>query len=838
VAVGSKLNVPVSTGDNIKISNPMIKNYLIIALRNLLKHKTFSAINIFGLAVGIACCVLLSLFIKDEFSYEKHFNGHESIFRLYTVFVKDGKEDRFPFTSPPVALGLADEFPEVETATRVLSPPEVEQHLVRYKDKSFYEKQGYLVDSTFFDVFSYQFQEGNGATALDGPSSVVLSAEMAGKLFGSESPLDELVIINSGWSTDTVRVTGVLKPFDNPSHINANFYMCMNSKGWGAYVNSVTTWAWQNFVAGYIRLKPNSTPNGIEDKMPSLIERHSGKDLKEAGMNKEIHLQPLDDVRLYSDFKSGFFAEASNGILYVYILASIGIFILLLACINFMNLTTAKASQRAGEVGVRKTLGASRQNLVRQFLGESFTIVLIAMLLSAIIVQLVLPSFNNLVQKNLELDFENTSYLLVALAVIGGITALVAGSYPPFFLSSFQPSVVLKDKRLAGGGNFVRKGLVVLQFVISITLISSIVIIQRQLSYMQSKPLGFEPQQKILVPLRSDEAKRNYISLRNSFQQTAGVEKISGTSSLPGTALLRDFPVYAEGSTMEKAVNHRNIFVDGNYFEVLNIPIVAGRDFVWATDSMRWRGGGYARKIIVNRESLKSLGIEFEKAVGAKIYTDWEGKKIVHEVIGVIEDYHQMSLRQKIVPMLFFIHAEPTEFGFVTLAINGDYQNIREQLATQWKTIVPTTPFEMELLTDVMGRLYEPDRRMSSIITIFTVLAIIISCLGLYGLSVFVTERKVKEIGIRKVMGASVSGIVAMLSKEFIILVLIAFVIAIPIGFYAMNTWLQNFEYRMELNVFVFIISGAVAMVIAWLTVGFESLKAARGNPVDSLRSE
>jgi putative ABC transport system permease protein len=815
----------------------MIKNYLTIAIRNLLKHKTFSAINVFGLSVGIACCVLLSLFIKDEFSYEKHFNGHESIYRLYTLFVKDGKEDRFPTTSPPVALALADEFPEVETATRVLSPPEVEQHLIRYKDKAFYEKQGYLVDSTFFDVFSYEFQEGNGATALEGPSSVVLSAEMAGKLFGYQSPLDELIIINSGWSTDTVRVTGVLKPFDSPSHVNANFYMCMNSKGWGEYVGSVTTWAWQNFVAGYVKLKPNSTPNGIEEKMPSLIERHSGKDLKQAGMHKEIHLQPLDDIRLFSDFNFGSASEGSNGIVYIYILASIGIFVLLLACINFMNLTTAKASQRAGEVGVRKTLGASRQNLVRQFLGESFTIVFIAIVLSAIIVQLVLPSFNTLVQKNLVLSFENISYLVLSLAIIGTFTALVAGSYPAFFLSSFQPAVVLKDKRLSGGGNFVRKGLVVLQFVISITLISSIVIIQSQLEYMQNKPLGFEPQKKILVPLRSDEARRSYTELRSAFQQVAGVEKVSGTSSLPGTSLLRDFALYAEGSTMEKSVNHRNILVDENYFDLLNIPIVAGRDFVWATDSMRWNSQTTYWRVIVNRESLRSLGIAFDKAIGAKMFTDREGNTITHEVIGVIEDYHQMSLRQKIVPMMFFINADP-DFGFVTLQINGDYQNIKAQLAKQWKAIVPTTPFEMEPLTDVVNRLYEPDKRMSSIITIFTVLAIIISCLGLYGLSVFVAERKVKEIGIRKVMGASVSGIVAMLSKEFVMLVLMAFVIAVPIGFYAMNAWLQNFAYRMELNVFVFIISGAVAMVIAWLTVGFESLKAAMGNPVESLRRE
>lgn len=816
----------------------MLKNYFSIAFRNLLKHKAFSIINISGLAVGISCCVLLALYIKDEFSFEKHFEDHDRIYRIYSVFIKDGNPESFPRTSPPVALAFAEQFPEIETATRLVSPPEVEQHLIRYKDNIFYEKTGYLVDSTFFDVFSFPFQEGDRFTALDGPSSVVLSAELATKIFGESSPLDELIIINSGQSVDTFRITGVLKPVKNPSHVNASFYMGMNSRGWGEYINSVTTWAWQNFIASYVKLKPHTSPLTVEEKIPALLEQHAGNDLKNSGLEKEMHLQPITDIHLYSDFKNQFGMEDSGNIAYIYILGSIGIFILLIACINFMNLTTAKASQRAGEVGVRKSLGATRNNLIQQFLGESMTIVGIAMLFTVGMVQLALPFFNSVTQKTLSISSDNVIYIAGSLLVIGLITGLVAGSYPAFFLSSFQPAKVLKDRRLSGGSsNFLRKSLVVVQFVISITLISSIVIIQRQLNFIQSKSLGFNPDFRIMIPLRTNEAKRQYPQLKTAFEQLAGVELISASTSLPSTALLRDFAVYPQGSSMDKSILHRNVLIDENYFKALDIKMIAGRDVVFEVDSFSWSNQN--RKIIVNRTSLHELNLDLENAVGTNLLTEWDGRIYNHEIIGVIEDFHQQSLHQKIGAMMFYLPAQKTQYGYLTAVVNKNkYADVRVQFEQKWKAIAPNTPFESEFLFDNVRRQYQNDQRVSTIITAFTLLAIAISCLGLYGLSIYVAERKVKEIGIRKVLGGSVTSIITMLSKEFIKLVLVALIIAIPVGYIAMDKWLESFAYKTELNAIVFVITGAIALAIAWLTVGFESVKAALSNPVDSLRNE
>lgn len=816
----------------------MLRNYLSIALRNLRKHQAFSIINISGLAIGIACCVLLSLYIKNEFSFEKHIEGNDRIYRLYSVFIKDGTAESFPRTSPPVALALAEQFPEIETATRLVNPPEVEQHLLRYKDNIFYEKTGYLVDSTFFDVFSFDFQEGDQLTALDGPSSVVLSAQVAAKIFGNNSALDELLIINSGQSTDTFRITGVLKPLKNPSHVNADFYMCMNSRGWGEYINSVTTWAWQNFIVSYVKLKPHTQAQTVEEKIPALIELHAGNDLKNSGLEKEMHLQPLNDIHLYTDFKNTFGMAESGNILYIYILSSIGIFILLIACINFMNLTTAKASQRAGEVGVRKSLGASRKNLIHQFLGESMTIVFIAMVLAIGIVQLTLPLFNEVTQKTLSINAQNITYIADSLLIIGLITGMIAGSYPAFFLSSFQPAKVLKDKRLsAGGSNFLRKGLVVIQFVISITLISSIVIIQRQLNFIQHQSLGFNPDYRIMIPLRTNEAKIQYAQLKAAYAQLAGVEVISASTSLPSTALLRDFSLYPQGSSMDRSILHRNVLIDENYFIALDIKLIAGRDLLFEVDSFSWSNTN--RKIIVNRASLHDLNIELETAVGTNLLTEWEGRVYNHEIIGVVDDFHQHSLHQKIGPMIFYIPSQKSEFAFMTIVVNkNNYTAVIPQFEQKWKEIAPNTPFESDFLSDNIKRQYENDQRVSMIITAFTLLAIAISCLGLYGLSIYVAERKVKEIGIRKVLGGSVVSIVALLSKEFIMLVLIALIIAIPIGYYTMDKWLESFAYKTELNAIVFVITGLIALVIAWLTVGFESVKAALSNPVDSLRNE
>jgi putative ABC transport system permease protein len=815
----------------------MISNYIKIALRQLLKNKTFSLINILGLSVGVACCTMLALFIQDEFSYEKHFNDHDRVYRLYTNFTIEGKTDAFPRTSPPIAMELANLLPEIELATRHLSPPEVEQHLIKYNDKQFYEKNGVIVDSTFFDMFNFEFLKGDPSTVLDAPATVVVTEELSRKLFGDRDGIDELIIINSGRTVDTFRITGVIRTPEKNSHLNANFYMCMNSDGFGKYVQQETTWAWNNFVSGYLKLRPGTDPKVVEEKIVPLLEERAGKDLKAAGMGKSLHLQPIDDIRLYSNFTDAFGDVGQGSITYIYILGSIGLFILLIACINFMNLTTAKAAQRAGEVGIRKSMGAPRSALIRQFLGESYAIVAVSLIVAVALVNLGLPMINNLMQKDLSINGSNVWIMIAALLSVGLITGLVAGSYPAFFLSSFEPARVLKNKSLTGdGSSLLRMSLVVFQFVITITLISSIFIFQQQFSFIRNAALGFNDDQVIMVPLRSREASRAYPTLREEFKRIGGVRIVSAASALPSTPLFSDFGAFPEGATPDQAILHRVISVDQNYFDLLGIELIAGRDFIRPADTLSYVVP--FNKIIVNEKSLKVLNIPLEKAVGSRIFSKYDETLRTYEIIGVAKDFHQFSLHQEIVPLIIATPAT-NNYGFLAASIEGSsYKDVTDKMKNIWDAQIPGMPFEFQFLHDSVAKQYESDDRMSTMLTVSTVLAIIICCMGLYGLSIFVAERRVKEIGIRKVLGASVPGIVGMLSRDFIKLVLIAFVIAVPIGYYLMSKWLEGFAYKISIGVMVFVLSGVAAFLIAWVTVGFESVKAALGNPVKALRSE
>lgn len=816
----------------------MLSNYLKVAIRQLLKNKIFSFINIFGLSVGVACCVLLTMFIQDEFAYEKQFKDHERVYRIYTKFTDDTGQQDFPRTSPPIAMGLADLLPEVEKATRLVQPPDVTQHLVRYKDKQFFESSGQLVDSTFFDIFDYEFAIGNRETVLDGPATVVLTEDLYKKIFGDQDGIDELVIINSGQALDTFRVTGVLKKTIHKSHADASFFMSMKSEGWGTYVQEDDTWAWNNYVSGYLKLRPGVNVSDVETKMNKILQERAGEALKNTGIQKELALQPIDDIRLYSNFSNSFGDMGNGNIKYIYILGSIGVFILLIACINFMNLTTAKAAQRASEVGIRKSMGAYRSHLIKQFLGESFTIVGISLLLAVIMIYLTLPVVNEMTHKQLVLGGTNLIVIAMALIGVGLVTGLVAGSYPAFFLSRFEPARVLKGKALSSdGSSMLRKGLVVFQFVITITLISSIFIIQDQLNFVRNKSLGFNDKGAIMIPLRTRESIRAFRTMQTEFARIPGVQKVAATSSLPSTPQFQDWTMYPEGSTADKGTINRAVNVSEGYFETLGIEMLAGRDVVYPTDTFSYKTN--YNKIIANESTLRVYGLTPETAIGQKLYADWETGKRTHEIVGVIKDYHHRSLHLPIVPTVYIL--PENDFGYqyiVASTEGGDYKTISSKMKEIWNRAIINTPFESEPLTASVEKQYEEDARVNAMLSVSTALAIIISCMGLYGLSIFVAERKIKEIGIRKVLGASVTGIIGMLSKDFIKLVAISFLIAVPIGWYVMEEWLKGFEYKIKLGFGVFILAGIVSFLIAWVTIGFESVKAALGNPVKALRSE
>jgi putative ABC transport system permease protein len=814
----------------------MIGNYVLIALRLLRKNKLFSFINILGLATGIACCMLIALHVEDEFNYEKGFAEYEKVFRINTTFIQQGNTELSPNTSPPIAMEVARALPEVQTATRVMKSLGVEQHIVRYSDKSFFESKAFLVDSTFLDVFPYKLLEGDPATALDDPSTALLSEELAKKIFGTRSPLDELVIINSGSSTDTFRITGVVATPQLPSQIDANIYMSLNSNGLGQWILSQSTWSNNNVVVGYLKLHDPSTSASIEPKIAQLLETHAGAELRASGRQKIMKLQPLADTRLYSDL--GKRADAGNGsITYIYLIGTIAVFILLLACINFMNLTTARSAQRAGEVGIRKSMGATRTNLIPQFLGESMVIVLFALLLSFAMVIVLLPLFNDVMQKQLSLNGNNLPFIAGTAFIICLLTALLAGSYPAFFLSSLKATQVLKGKSGTGGAQWLRKGLVVFQFVITITLISSIVIVHQQLKFIQSTPLGFDSQQVIMIPLRTQQALQLYPGMKETFSQLSGVNMVSAATAPPSTPLFSDWLMYKEGTTNDQSITHDLLFIDKDYFQTMGIKLIAGRDFITEQDNIPNDTINPVR-MIVNEASLRAFDIPLEKAVGSIIYFQPGTEAYAYSIIGVAKDFHQFSLHREIRPMAFILPWNRSGYRYIAASINmASHRQITDEMKKLWDARISDTPFESIFLDENLQTLYTAEARTSTILTISTTIALLISCIGLYGLSLYVAERKTKEIGIRKVVGASVGNIVGMLSKEYIILVGISFAISVPVGHYFMDRWLQGFAYRISPGLGVFIIAGIASFLIAWITISFESFRAANKNPVDSIRA-
>jgi putative ABC transport system permease protein len=810
----------------------MIRNFITISLRSIMRSKVYSFINIAGLSIGVSCCLLLALYIEDEMSYDKHHRNGENIYRVLSSIGIDKTNHTMGTTSAPIVWGIKDEVPEFEQVTRLLNPPGVDLNLIRYDNNQFYEPNGYIADSTVFDIFAYDFIEGNPRKALTEANSVVISEALAKKLFNTESALNKMININQGGPSGDYTVTGVYRE-KGYSHIQASFFISMTStSGWTAYIRGpqvADEWAGQNFLLSYVRLKPGHDVAAVTSKMNEVFLKHGADDLKAMGMQKRLALDPVQDIYLYSNY-----SEQSPRITYLYVIASIGIFILLLACINFMNLSTAKATKRANEVGLRKTLGAYRSSLIGQFLGEAMVTVFVAILISTVLVQLALPAFNNITGKHISLQGGNVIFIVGALIATTLVTGLIAGSYPAFYLSSFQPAKVLKGKSVLQSSNgLLRKSLVVVQFVIAITLACGMIVINRQLNFIQEKNLGFEAEHKIVFPLRTSTAQNNFTALQNELSKVSSIHGVTGTHYIPGSYIFTDFNVYPQGSSVEQAIHFRNNTVEPNYLDVLGIQLIAGKNFPEVRPVANQK-----TKTIVNREGIKQLGFTIENAIGQSLYFEWQGARYEYEIIGVMEDFHQVSLKEEIFPLLFFVQESPTP-DFAIAEIGSD--NIQNTLASceaVWKTLNSDTPFEYTFLDQTIQKQYDEDRKVAKVISSFTTIAMIISCLGLYGLSMFMAERRFKEIGVRKVMGATVKEIVALMSGEFIKFVGVAIIIAVPVSIYAMNKWLDGFAYKTTPDVSIFIYAGLAALLIAVLTVSFESIRAAMGNPVKALRNE
>jgi putative ABC transport system permease protein len=807
----------------------MLRSYLKIAIRNLTRSKVYSLINICGLSLGVACCLLLTLYVRDEFAYDKHHHRLEDLYRINTNFKGSIGFDHLASVSPPIPMTLKEELSEIEEAVRLV-PTFSNENLIQFGDKKFYESNALVADSTLFNVLTYELKEGDPKTALVDANTVVISEQLSEKLFGKEPALGKSILISQGRNPVNYTITGVYKK--SKSFLDINFFTSIMSEGAGEYVrnnpDANNEWAGQNFVGAYLKLKPGHNKEAVEKSMNEVLIKYGSEDLKALGMSKTLSLEPVKDIYLRSA------VDRSQRITYIYVIVSIAVFILVLACINFMNLSTAKATKRASEIGIRKVMGAFRGSLIRQLLGEAMAVVVISIIIALVLVNLALPLFNELSGKTIAFDSDNIIFFTGVLLVLTLVTGIVAGSYPAFYLSSFQPVQVLKGKFiLSNASGTLRRALVIFQFTVAIILVCGMLVISRQLSYMKDKNLGFNPEAKIVIPLRTTNAKEKYATLKTSIEQMSSVQAVSATDYPPGYNIFNDMAFYREGKSMDDAILNRRNTIDAGYMEMLGIKMIAGRGFTTNREAES------QNKVILNRASVKKFGVEPEEIVGEKLYFDWQGQNYSFEVIGVMEDYNQTSLREPIVPIMFEVARNANDYSYIVASVEpGEFSRTVAQIEQAWKAQVSDAPFEYSFLDESLQKQYDEDQRISRIITSFAVIAMIVCCLGLYGLSSFMAERRLKEIGVRKVMGASVPQILGMMSKEFVKLVLISIALATPVAWYAMNKWLQGFEYKTTVDAFIFLYAGLAAISIALLTISYESLKAASANPASTLRSE
>lgn len=818
----------------------MIRNYLKVAWRNLMKSKIFSSINIIGLSVGLTCCMLIAIYLYHELSYDTYHKDINRLYQLATTFVKDGKEDKTPNTPAPMAAAMKQEFPEIEETARILPLFSEDKTLLQYKEantapKSFYETKGFMADASFFQLFTYHFIEGNAVTALKDPNTIVLSQEIAQKFFGAEPALNKIIHVNSNTNGEfDFKVTGVFKPLDKPTQIDGTFFISVPGGNIEQFMKQQTDMVSNNMFNTFFLLKPGADPKKLESKFPSFVDKYMAAGLKAAGFYKKQFLIPVRHLHLYSGMSNDISSSGTVSVTYLYILASIALFTLLIACINFMNLSTARSSKRSAEVGIRKVLGAQKGSLIKQFLGESMLMSTIAFIIALGITELLLPAFSNISGRNLSLDLSRQWFIILGFFVLSIITGLLAGSYPAFYLSSFRPVKVLKGRFTNSlSAVALRKGLVIFQFIISVVLIIASVVIMNQMNYLRSTDLGFAKDQQIVIPLRSSNAKNIYASLKNEIKTNPQVQNVGATLYYPGIVNPSDMGLYKEGKTANDDKDVHMTWVDESFLQTLDIKAVAGRLFSkdFPSDT--------SNRIILNEEAIKEIGFKSpHEAIGGKVNFDWRGQTYAWTIIGVVKDFHFQDLHIPISPYGFQLNNQPFYNYLIVHAKAADVSPLLKSINTSWHKLDPNEPFEYSFLDEDFQKNYKAENRLSAIVGYFTVVAILISCLGLFGLATFSAEQRTKEIGVRKVLGASIAGIVGLLSRDFLKLVAISIVIASPVAWWIMNKWLLDFAYRKNISWTVFVVTTIVALLIALVTISFQAIKAAIANPVKSLRTE
>ncbi|KAA5542852.1 ABC transporter permease [Adhaeribacter rhizoryzae] len=786
----------------------MFKNYLKIAFRNLLRHKIFSFINIFGLALGMTCSILIMLWVRDELRFNRFHANLNDLYRVIEEQHYPGGENLTMSSTPgTLAEALKKEFPEVSHATKVSWD---EQVLFTHGDKSFKETGNY-VSPDFLRMFSFSLVAGNANTALNQPNSVVITETLAKKYFGTTQVLGQVFKINNA---DSYKITGVLR--DVPKNSSLQFSYLMPVNDYEAKPDKQWLKSWDsNGIRTFVQLHPNATKAGLDPKIEEFITQNSKQ------THIKLFLQPVKDMYLRSDFQND--RVGGGRIAYVRLFSVVAVFVLLIACINFMNLSTARSAKRAKEVGVRKVIGAVRSVLVGQFIGESMLISLLAIFISIGLTQLFLPAFNEFTGKSIMLGYAEPAFW-GSLLGIALITGLVAGSYPALFLSSFKPVTVLKGTlKFSNSVALFRKGLVVFQFVLSAILIISTLVVYRQVEYIRSKNIGLSRENVAYVSLEGDLSK-NAEAFKNQLAQAPGIKAVGAANQSPIAVGNNGGGVAWRGKDPGIDILFSFLQTDYGFPQTLDVQLKEGRFF-----SKEF--GADSSKVLVNEEAVRIMG--FKEPLGEKITLN--GQEV--NIVGVVKDFHVTSLHAPMQPLLIFLSPQNANFLFVRTEA-GKTKEALASLENLTKRFNPNYPFNYRFLDEDFEQMYRSEAVIGKLANYFAGIAIVISCLGLFGLALFTAEQRTKEIGIRKVLGASVSGIVAMLSKDFLKLVLIANLIAWPLGWYLMHNWLQNYAFRADMGWWIFVLAGGATLLIALLTVSFQAVRAALTNPVQSLRSE
>ncbi len=807
----------------------MLKNYIKSAVRNLSKRKGYSLINIAGLAIGMASCLLILMFVNDELSYDAFNEKADRIYRVAGSFFYGGRNLDIAVAPPPMAQALIDDFPEVEDAVRFRQRG---RFIFRYGDNSYREMRVCYVDPAFFDIFSIPLVKGNPDTALNDPNTLILSRNTAQKYFGDEDPIGKTLRLND--RTDYM-VTGVFEEIPGNSHFHFDVFVSMTSLD----ESKSKLWMSQNFQT-YILLREGADPAALEAKFPDMLVKYMGPQI-EAFMGKsmeklaeenelrgEFYLQPLRDIHLHSDLIAEM--EPTSDVKYVYIFAAIAFFILIIASINYMNLSTARSAGRAREVGIRKVLGSARSQLIRQFLTESMMLCLVSLVLALGLVRLALPFFNGLSGKGLSMAHLGNPSMAAVLVLVTIIVGILAGSYSAFFISAFLPVNVLKGQLRSGvKTGWLRSGLVVFQFAASIILIIGTFVVYNQLHFIQNKKLGYNKEQVIILSntyLLGDQAE----VYKNQMLAYPQIVNASVSDYLPVPSNNNISAVLPDGErSSKKATSMHNWIVDYDYISTLGMKIVEGRDFSreYSTDT---------KATIINQSAAKQF--DWAKPLGRKIgrIVSTQGGIELYEVIGVVEDFHFETLKETIGPLVIFLGNSNGNISF--RVETEDISGTIALLQKEWKRFLPHQPFEYSFLDERFADMYATEQRIGRIFGVFAGFAIFIGCLGLFGLAAFTAEQRTKEIGIRKVLGATSQNIIRLMTREFVILIAVANVIAWPVAFWVMKGWLKDFSYRVSLSVWLFVGAGLLTLAIALLTVSYQAVRAALADPANSLRYE